>query len=85
MAAPSPARPRSPRSPTRPPRSSSAPVAPPTTPQVTARLVTLVDDLGLSPVADLWSARPARSLPGALWPLYALREWVRRSPEPASR
>ena len=24
---------------------------------------------------------PARSLPGALWRLYALREWVRRSPE----
>ena len=30
-------------------------------------------------------ARPARSLPGALWRLYALREWVRRSPEQASR
>ena len=54
-------------------------------PEVTTRLVTLVDDLGLSTVADLWSARPARSLPGALWRLYALREWVRRSPEQASR
>ena len=54
-------------------------------PEVTSRLVTLVDDLGLSTVADLWSARPARSLPGALWRLYALREWVRRSPEQASR
>ena len=54
-------------------------------PAVTSRLVTLVDDLGLSTVADLWSARPARSLPGALWRLYALREWVRRSPEQASR
>jgi hypothetical protein len=54
-------------------------------PAVTARLVTLVDDLGLSTVADLWSARPARSLPGALWRLYALREWSRRSPEQASR
>ncbi len=53
-------------------------------PAVTARLVTLVDDLGLSTVAELWSARPARSLPGALWRLYALREWVRRSPEQAS-
>ena len=52
---------------------------------MTTRLVTLVDDLGLSTVADLWSARPARSLPGALWRLYALREWVRRSPEQASR
>lgn len=54
-------------------------------PEVTARLVRIVDDLGLSTVADLWSARPARSLPGALWRLYALREWVRRSPEQASR
>ncbi len=54
-------------------------------PQVTARLVALVDDLGLSTVADLWSARPARSLPGTLWRLYALREWVQRSPEQASR
>jgi hypothetical protein len=54
-------------------------------PEVTSRLVTIVDDLGLSTVADLWSARPARSLPGSLWRLYALREWVRRSPEQASR
>ncbi|HMM96558.1 MAG: hypothetical protein IE926_07505 [Micrococcales bacterium] len=54
-------------------------------PQVTSRLVGLVDDLGLSTVADLWSSRPARTLPGALWRLYALREWVRRSPEQASR
>ncbi|HNV41618.1 MAG TPA: hypothetical protein PLO87_12965 [Ornithinibacter sp.] len=54
-------------------------------PEVTGRLVTLVDDLGLSTVADLWSGRPARSLPGTLWRLYALREWVQRSPEQASR
>ena len=54
-------------------------------PEVTARLVALVDDLGLSTVADLWSARPARSLPGTLWRLYALREWVQRSPEQATR
>lgn len=54
-------------------------------PEVTARLVALVDDLGLSTVADLWAARPARSLPGALWRLYTLREWVRRAPEEASR
>lgn len=52
---------------------------------VTARLVALVDDVGLTAVADLWALRPARSLPGALWRLYALREWVRRSPVEASR
>lgn len=52
---------------------------------VTARLVALVDDLGLDTVAELWAARPPRSLPGALWRLYAVREWVRRSPVQASR
>ncbi|MDQ2756869.1 MAG: hypothetical protein M3Y71_09955 [Actinomycetota bacterium] len=53
-------------------------------PVLTARLVALVEELGLSTVADLWAHRPARSLPGALWRLYVLREWVRRSPEEAS-
>jgi hypothetical protein len=43
-----------------------------------ARLVALVDEVGLDTVADLWAGRPARSLPGALWRLYVLREWVRR-------
>lgn len=54
-------------------------------PDLTARLVALVEQVGLSTVADLWAARPARSLPGALWRLYALREWVRRDPVEASR
>ncbi len=54
-------------------------------PDVTDRLVGLVDQLGLDTLADLWADRPARSLPGALWRLYVLREWVRRSPEAASR
>lgn len=47
-------------------------------PELTSRLVALVDDLGLSTVAELWADRPARTLPGALWRLYALREWVCR-------
>ena len=41
-----------------------------------SRLVGLVDDVGLGTLAEMWAARPARSLPGALWRLYALREWV---------
>lgn len=53
-------------------------------PALTARLVALVEELGLSTVADLWAGRPARSLPGALWRLYVLREWVRRDPAEAS-
>jgi hypothetical protein len=42
------------------------------------RLVRLVDDVGLDTIAEMWSSRPARSLPGTLWRLYAVREWVRR-------
>ena len=53
-------------------------------PTVTARLVDLVEELGLSTVADLWAHRPARTLPGALWRLYVLREWVRRAADEAS-
>src|SRR4051812_12035165 len=47
-------------------------------PAVTQKLVALVDDIGLSTLAELWSQRPPRSLPGALWRLYVLREWVQR-------
>ncbi len=53
-------------------------------PELTARLVDLVEEVGLSTLAQLWSQRPARSLPGALWRLYTLREWVRRAPLEAS-
>lgn len=42
-----------------------------------ARLVALVDEVGLDTIAEMWAGRPPRSLPGALWRLYALREWVR--------
>lgn len=54
-------------------------------PELTERLVRLVDEIGLSALAELWSERPARSLPGALWRLYVLHEWVHRSPAEASR
>src|SRR5690606_18483458 len=51
-----------------------------TDPQVHARLVRLVEAEGLDTVAGLWADGPADTLPGALWRLYALREWVRRDP-----
>lgn len=54
-------------------------------PEVTARLVSLVEDIGLQTLAELWSQLPGRSLPGALWRLYALREWVQRDPVGAAR
>ena len=53
-------------------------------PELTAKLVALVDDLGLSTIAELWADRPARTLPGALWRLYAIREWVCRDAVGAS-
>lgn len=54
-------------------------------PEVTGRLVALVDQIGLPALADLWAGRPARSLPGALYRLYLLREWVRHDPDGAAR
>ena len=54
-------------------------------PAVTARLVALTDDVGLSTLAEMWASRPARTLPGALWRLYLLREWVVTDPHGAAR
>lgn len=54
-------------------------------PELTARLVGLVEEIGLATVAEMWSDRPARTLPGALWRLYLLHEWVQRQPEEVGR
>lgn len=50
-------------------------------PDLVARLVALADDEGLDTIARLWSQSPPDTLPGALWRLYVLREWVRRDPQ----
>jgi hypothetical protein len=47
-------------------------------PEVVARLVQLVEREGLDVVASLWADAAPVTLPGALWRLYVLREWVRR-------
>jgi hypothetical protein len=52
---------------------------------VTARLVGLADEYGIDEVALLWADRPADSLPGALWRLYALRAGIRRQSELIAR
>ena len=52
---------------------------------VTARLVSLADEHGIDEVALLWADRPADSLPGALWRLYALRAGIRRQSELIAR
>ena len=49
-------------------------------PALVTRLVTLVEAEGLDMVAAMWADSPAGTLPGALWRLYVLREWVRRDP-----
>ena len=50
-------------------------------PELVARLVGLVEAEGLDVVAAMWADSPPRTLPGALWRLYVLREWVRRDPQ----
>ncbi len=50
-------------------------------PQETARLIALADEHGLDEIAGLWSDRPADTLPGALWRLYALRAGIQRDAE----
>jgi hypothetical protein len=50
-------------------------------PEVTQRLVRLADEQGLEAIAEMWSESPARSLPGALWRLYALRAATKQDPE----
>lgn len=49
-------------------------------PALVERLVRLVETEGLDVVAALWSDSPATTLPGTMWRLYVLREWVRRDP-----
>lgn len=50
-------------------------------PEVTKRLVKLADKQGLEAIAEMWASSPARSLPGALWRLYALRAATIQDPE----
>ncbi len=54
-------------------------------PQVTRRLMTVVEEVGITTLADLWATRPARSLPGVLYRLYVMREWVVADLDAAAR
>ncbi|MCL3793182.1 hypothetical protein H6X68_11440, partial [Actinomyces sp. 186855] len=40
---------------------------------------------GVDEVAELWADSPATTLPGTLWRLLLVREWLRRDPELISR
>jgi len=54
-------------------------------PELVARLVRLVDDEGIDTVAMMWSKAEPHTLPGALWRIYMLREWVRHSADAVAR
>lgn len=45
----------------------------------------MADTHGLELLAELWADAPAVSLPGALWRLYLLRDWIHRNPHTAAR
>ena len=47
---------------------------------VRARVLDVIADEGVDPLAESWVASPPESLPGILWRGYLLREWIRRFP-----
>lgn len=49
------------------------------------RVVALVASAGVDDIAELWADSPAMTLPGMLWRLFLLREWIRRDPELVAR
>lgn len=51
---------------------------------VVARLVAYADEHGIDEIAELWAGAASRSLPGALWRLYLLRQAVRANPAETS-
>lgn len=48
-------------------------------------VVAVVAAHGVDAVAELWADSPATTLPGALWRLFLVREWLRRDPELIAR
>lgn len=70
---------------------SAATTAPTTSPDdltdtlTRERVVALVASAGVDEIAELWADSPATTLPGTLWRLFLLREWIRRDPELVAR
>lgn len=54
-------------------------------PELVKRLISLVEDEGIDTVAMMWSKAEAHTLPGALWRVYMLREWVRHAADAVAR
>lgn len=49
--------------------------------QLLENLVRLGEEGDIEMIADMWANAGPLSLPGALWRMYAIREWVRRDAE----
>ncbi|MBO3725271.1 hypothetical protein J5X07_09585 [Actinomyces bowdenii] len=45
-----------------------------------AGVTAAVASTGVDDVAELWADSPATTLPGTLWRLFLVREWIRRDP-----
>lgn len=54
-------------------------------PELVERLVRLVDEEGIDTVAMMWSKAGAHTLPGALWRIYMIREWVKHDAASVAR
>jgi hypothetical protein len=50
-------------------------------PEVVERVLHLVDNEGIDLIAELWAQEGSETLPGILWRLYTLREWMRKRSE----
>ena len=48
-------------------------------------VVAVVAAHGVDAVAELWADSPATTLPGVLWRLFLVREWIRRDPALVAR
>ena len=48
-------------------------------------VVAAVASHGVDAVAELWADSPATTLPGVLWRLFLVREWIRRDPALVAR
>ena len=48
-------------------------------------VVTAFATNGIDDIAELWADSPATTLPGTLWRLFLVREWIRRDPELVAR
>ena len=48
-------------------------------------VVAAVATNGIDDIAELWADSPATTLPGTLWRLFLVREWIRRDPELVDR